>query len=291
MAVNKHQPLVRILEDTSIQRRYSIWLWHQLTIIHDYHRWLGELDDPGMKLRMEELLAHPENSLLAEMIEKKRNQQLLLPNYFEWINEGKRQTEWLNRRIAMHLDFNQLIKPIKIKVTGIDFLFAKIDLWDTDLIEKANFIYKLRHDWTSHIKNDKQFQWFRDEEKKCLLAGKWLNSRHGLSILDLPTTVDGSLDNYEDLIIFFDHCTKDQKDLYIGEIKKSWSRQKHRSRQSLTGKKQYNFVLSDKAISRLDQLSGTYELSRAKILDILLKMESEQNRYLPERIRLLKDES
>ena len=291
MAVNKHQPLARILEDTSIQRSYSIWLWHQLTILHDYRSWLGELNDPGMKLKMEKLLAKPDNSLLSETIEKKRNQQLLSPNQFEWLNEGKRQAEWLNCRIATHLDFNQFMQPIKVEATGIDLLYATIDLWDTDIIEKANLIYKLRQDWTLHIRNDKQFHWFRDDEQKCSLAGKWLNSRHGFSILELPTTVDGSLDNYEDLIIFFDNCTKDQKNFYIGEIKKSWSRQKHRSRQSLIGKKQYNFVLSEKAISRLDQLSDTYELSRAKILDILLKMESEQNRYLPERIRLLKDES
>jgi hypothetical protein len=92
-------------------------------------------------------------------------------------------------------------------------------------------------------------------------------------------------------LIFFDHANldKNQKSLFIERVKISWRQQKYRK--NLTGKGQYNFILSDKAIARLDKLSETYELSRAKILDILLKMESEQNRYIPERIKLLKDES
>ncbi|MCY1462296.1 hypothetical protein D9M71_800570 [compost metagenome] len=89
-------------------------------------------------------------------------------------------------------------------------------------------------------------------------------------------------------MIFFDSANliAEQKTLYIDKIKKRWSQQKYR--EGLIGKAQYNFVLSDKAIANLDKLANLHEISRAKILEVLLEMETEKNSYIPERIRILK---
>ncbi|HCL4304243.1 TPA: hypothetical protein N2D33_001099 [Pseudomonas aeruginosa] len=59
-------------------------------------------------------------------------------------------------------------------------------------------------------------------------------------------------------------------------------------RKKAKGKKQYNFILSDKAIKRLDRFSKDNELSRARVLEILLQMEEEKDLYLKEQIRVLR---
>ncbi|WP_253947681.1 hypothetical protein [Pseudomonas aeruginosa] len=68
--------------------------------------------------------------------------------------------------------------------------------------------------------------------------------------------------------------------------KKRWSQNKYRAK--LTGKKQYNFILSEKAINRLDKLAGKYDLRRTEVLEILLQMEEEKGIYIPERKALTK---
>ena len=69
-------------------------------------------------------------------------------------------------------------------------------------------------------------------------------------------------------------------------IKKRWSQNKYRAK--LTGKKQYNFILSEKAINRLDKLADKYDLRKTEVLEILLQMEEEKGIYIPERKALTK---
>lgn len=84
-------------------------------------------------------------------------------------------------------------------------------------------------------------------------------------------------DSYEGLLIFFDKANfvHEQKLFHVEKIKKRWSQQKYR--QNMSGKAQCNFILSERAIDRLNKLATTYDLSRAQILEILLQMESEKN--------------
>lgn len=73
----------------------------------------------------------------------------------------------------------------------------------------------------------------------------------------------------------------------MDSIKKRWSQNKYRAKD--TGKKQYNFVLSDKAIKRLDKLADKHDLKRTQVLEILLKMEEEKGDYIPARLKQLVD--
>ncbi|HGP0110167.1 TPA: hypothetical protein ACLESZ_001215, partial [Pseudomonas aeruginosa] len=72
----------------------------------------------------------------------------------------------------------------------------------------------------------------------------------------------------------------------IATVRRLW-RQKIR-RKDAKGKKQYNFILSDKAIKRLDRFSKDHEISRARVLEILLQMEDQKDLYLKEQIRVLR---
>lgn len=89
----------------------------------------------------------------------------------------------------------------------------------------------------------------------------------------------------EDILIFFDNANypREKEELYIGKIKKGWNQKKYR--ENLKGKAQYNFVLSDKAISSLENLASRYEVSRARLLEILIEMETEKNDHIPEKLR------
>ncbi|MFW9088169.1 hypothetical protein ACOI7N_26985 [Pseudomonas sp. P2758] len=290
MAVNFNNHLARILDDTSDNRRDDIWLWHELTINHNFK--LGELNDAGMQLQIKNLLSK-HNHIKKEM-DKKRSEKLLPIKYYEWINEGARQTEWMNAEILEHLDKYSSTHPIHLHLhlSGADLLLASFDLWDIDIAEKESRLYKLKQNWAQHKKGDKKFQWLKDEESKCLLAGEWLNSNiDGLQLIGLPPTVGQPINNYEDLLIFFDRCNNDQKTLYMDRIKKAWSQKKYRQGLRDKNKAQYNFVLSDKAMERLDNFAKDNELSRARILDILLIMESEKHSYIPEMLKRLKDGS
>ena len=288
MAIHFNDPLARILDDTSHNRRYDIWRWLQLTI--NNVQLLGEINQPGMRSTMTHVISSTPG--LSEMIKNREAEQLLPEKCLEWINEGTRQVEWLSSKLRERIAYSDSIAPLTSGLIGKDLLIASIDLWSINIKQKGSFLNELEGSWNEQKKGDKQFKWFEDEEQKCLLAGKLINKHIPLDgYLSIKLSVYQPIESYENLLIFFDHSNLDhnQKTLFIEKVKITWRQQKYRK--NLTGKGQYNFILSDKAIARLDKLSDTYELSRAKILDILLKMEAEQNRYLPERIKLLKDES
>lgn len=288
MAIHFNDRLVRILDDTSHNRRHDIWRWLQLTT--NNVQLSGDVNQPGMRSTMTHVISSTPG--LSEIIKNKETEQLLPEKCLEWINEGKRQVEWLSSKFRERVTFSDSIAPLTSGLTGKDLLIASIDLWTINIKQKGSFLNELENSWNEQKKGDKQFKWFEDDEQKCLLAGKLINKHIPLDgLLSITLSAYQPIENHENLLTFFDHANldKNQKSLFIERVKTSWRQQKYRK--NLTGKGQYNFILSDKAIARLDKLSETYELSRAKILDILLKMESEQNRYIPERIKLLKDES
>lgn len=287
MAIHFNDRLARILDDTSHNRRHDIWRWLQLTT--NNVQLSGDVNQPGMRSTMTHVISSTPG--LSEIIKNKETEQLLPEKCLEWMNEGKRQVEWLSSKLRERMPFSESMAPLTSGLTGKDLLIASIDSWTINIKQKGSFLNELETSWNEHKKGDKQFKWFEDDEQKCLLAGKLINKHIPLDgLISIKLSVYQPIENHENLLTFFDHANLDhnQKSLFIERVKTSWRQQKYRKK--LTGKGQYNFILSDKAIARLDKLSDTYELSRAKILDILLKMEAEQNRYIPERMKLLKDE-
>jgi hypothetical protein len=117
-----------------------------------------------------------------------------------------------------------------------------------------------------------------------LFAGKWIHKNIQLeALLSIEMKVRLPFKNYEDLLIYFDHSrfNHHQTILYIEKIKKNWSQKKYRQGLTDKDKGQYNFILSDKAMERLNNFAKDNELSRARILDMLLIMESEKHLYIP----------
>ena len=132
---------------------------------------------------------------------------------------------------------------------------------------------------------DSQLNWVQEanEAGACRHVVEWMRKHQPDQ--EFPETVPKTL---QELLIASDAWTwSDVERKYcIATVRRLW-RQKIR-RQEAKGKKQYNFILSDKAIKRLDRFSKDHELSRARVLEILLQMEDEKDLYLKEQIRVLR---
>lgn len=270
--------LANILGDSRYSKRQDIWLW--LTL-NNYGCNLGSLEQSGPNIRDKMancLKAHPH---LINQVKLNQEKQLLPDDSFKWINEGKRQIAWLTFKLAEASGYMWLIKPSNLH--GMDLLFSIIDGWQTDITHKQFTLSDTREKWEKHKKGDREFKWFKDNNRKSTIAWEWLNK----NTPSLVSTLN-PFESYEDLLIFFDntYLTHEQKTLYIEKIKKRWSQQTYR--ENLKGKAQYNFVLSDKAIANLDKLATLHEISRAKVLEILIEMEIKNNNHIPERIMILK---
>lgn len=275
MTVHHNDRLAQVLGDSKISSRRDIWLWFAL---NNYGFNLGPLERSGPAIRDQMANCLHGNQGLIEKINQDRKIQLLPEESFKWFNEGNRQIEWLKSKIAEASGYQWLSSPLTLH--GMDLLLSIIDRWPTDITHKQLVLNDIRVKWETHKKGDKVFKWFRGNDQKSVLAWEWL-SKHSSILISYRQPFE----NFEDLLIFFDSATYtvEQRDLYIEKIKKRWAQQKYR--ENLKGKSQYNFVLSDKAVEELEKLASKYEISRARLLEILIETEAEKNDHIPERIR------
>lgn len=278
MAVKHTDLLSRILQDQSVSHRRDIWLWFWLI-----GRGVNLGSYAESRIGMRDTMANHLNqhAWLAKQARDDKNNQLLPDRQLEWLNEGNRQIEWIHPRFMQGAGYTW--NNIPQGIFGRDRLILIIDLWRVDITQKKLILDNLKIQWNAHKSGDKAYKWFKDDDKKNVLAWEWLNKNTSFTV-----PYPKQFETYEDFLIFLDsaNLTTEQKTLYIDKIKKRWSQQKYR--EGLTGKAQYNFVLSDKAIANLDKLASFHEISRAKILEVLLEMETEKNSYIPEKIRILK---
>ncbi|QOU04439.1 hypothetical protein IM720_27740 [Pseudomonas fluorescens] len=275
MAIHIEDELSKVLGETEYNNRYDIWLWYTLVFYETTFNSNAYLDT-GMREKMASYLRN-KPSRVNELL-KERHKQLVHKKDIEWVIESRRAIEWATREIQISTDHNQL--NYYFDLTEKDFPIAILDVWQRDITQKTALLRSLEQRWKSHKANDKVYAWFKDEDQKSEFAWDWLLKNSYVSTLGSTP-----FNTFEDLLIFFDKAnySREQKELYIGKIKKGWTQKKYR--ENLNGKAQYNFVLSDKAIVSLEELASRYEISRARLLEILIEMEAEKNDHIPEKIR------
>lgn len=277
MALQIEDDLSQILGETEYSHRYDLWLWYTL-LFYDPAFNPQNFADFGMRDKMARHLQT--RTWRVEELLKERRKQLVHKREIEWITEDRRATEWLTREIQNSTGHSQLDNYFDLKEN--DLPIAILDVWQRDITQKINLLRDLKQRWSNHRSNDKVYTWFKDDNQKSQFAWDWLEKNS--SVFTLGST---AFETYEDILIFFDKAnySQEQKELYIGKIKKGWGQKKYR--ENLKDKAQYNFVISDKAIDNLDKLAARYEISRARTLEILIEMEVEKNDHIPERIRTL----
>lgn len=280
MAVRRGDALAEALGNSLANRRFSIWLWFYL---QDRNARFAqhEFGSAVMRDRMAEFINSSPRSR-QEIVSD--SAWLLLPDEcLTWISNDDRQHQWLIRKIPNMT--RKAYGPAPTRLVGREHVVAMIDVWATDLSTKQDAVKALERDWNEHKKQDHIFRWFRDTDsaQRCTLAWEWLCKND-----PRLTAFSSVIGSYDELLKFFDSTSlsQDEKKLRVDAIKKRWSQQKHRENQK--GKKQYNFILSDKTARLLDELAKAHDLKRPQILEILIQMEAARGVYIAEKMETLR---
>lgn len=283
MSIAYKDKLQKTFNNLNADRRFSTWLW--IFITQNFQNIdLGEFGSPGMRDRMAALIInHPG---LKQTIENKKSTDLLPEQSLQWITNNKRQNTFLIRKLTEKNGIPYTGAPENL--TGRSLTIAAIDAWQTDRTHKSAIVNQIRSEWEAHTESDYLFKWFDGPDEKEKLSTAWKTAKAKHSHLGLHKIQPQEV---EDLIIILDFpsITTPEKILLMDAIKKQWSKNKSRAKNKDAGKKQYNFILSQRTINRLDKLAEKHDLKRTQVLDILLKMEEEKGTYIPARLKELAD--
>ncbi|WP_263258975.1 hypothetical protein [Pseudomonas oryzihabitans] len=274
MATRYEDKLSQILGDSIYNHRQDLWLWYKLNFC--YHAF-NERDLPSSGMREKIASYLQQNEWLIKKILMEKTKELIPEQELSWLTNERRLLEWTTEELKRIAGHNQMTHHIDL--SGKDLAVTILDIWPTDLTEKISVMRNLEQKWLRHKAHDRKYAWFKDDDQKCHLAYEWLKKNTTFFMHRTP------FDNYEDLLIFFDNAnySTEKEELYIGKIKKTWNQRKYRS--SLQGKAQYNLVLSDKTIETLDKISTQYEISRARVIEILVEMEGKEGIYIAEKLK------
>jgi hypothetical protein len=264
------------------ERREDIWLWFYLALRGKALYRSEAMNPRTMSEQMAESIKSFRLSLEEIAIDQSR--QMVSEEHITWISDCKRQLAWIQHR----LNRDKRIRTTDIyssALTEREMLVAKIDCSGSAPKVKESFVIGLKQDWHEQMVFDSQLNWVQEtnEAGACRHVVEWMRKHQPDQ--EFPETVPKTL---QELLIASDAWTwSDVERKYcISTARRLW-RQALR-RKKAKGKKQYNFVLSDKAVKRLDRFCKAHELSRARVLEILLQMEEEKDLYLKEQIRVLR---
>ncbi|CFU81033.1 hypothetical protein PALA39_02332 [Pseudomonas aeruginosa] len=217
------------------------------------------------------------NPRVTRGLVRARDSELLPEEAFSWVEKSGRQPKWLAAQAGNKTGL-RIRSSVFRTLTDREQLIALFDLWDRDFGQKESALKRLSDAWTEHARSDRIFSWFKDKDErtKCALAWSWLEkNKPRLTWRAEPFT------KLTELLEFFDHsgASDEEKELYVDKIKRRWSTQK--TREKAVEKKQYNFVLPLSVNALLDKLAEEHQLSRTKVLEMLILGEEQHELYLP----------
>ncbi|MBA4709126.1 hypothetical protein [Aquitalea aquatica] len=222
-----------------------------------------------------------QNPPLQKLAIDAANRGRLSENCLDWITEDKRQTDWLINYFCEIFKYNRQRLPKLL--TERDTVIALIDHWDIENFEKSTFVNDAKFAWSARQDKDRVYDWFKkneEEEERCRFAWVWLKES-----ATYPKMSRLATRNHLELILLFEaiSSSEDWIELTIEKIKKAWNQRRYR--QNLKGKKQCNFILTENAINLLNRLSEKHDLTRAEIIEVLIKAEAEKETYISEKLR------
>jgi hypothetical protein len=279
--------LGHFLGGESPNNRNDIWLWLYLNVM-----WFARLDPDrcnGSTMRAglaEYVLSKA--AVTKESIRLARDSYLVPDEYLKWITAENRQLQWLSPEIEKLTGAKHKLSKLS-RVLNRERLVGMIDIWNTGIERKIEGLERLQASWDRHIKQDHAFEWFEDKkygQKRCAVAWEWLFTNKPRF-----TRFSPPIENHNDLLIFFDnkHFGDAEKTLFIAAVKKRWNGEQSREKMKANKKKQCNFVLSEKAIRRLDKLAETHDLTRTQIVEILIQMEADGGSHVTDRLKVLRN--
>lgn len=279
MAVKINDLLSRILGDTKPNHRHDVWLWFYL----QQHKKAGFDADSCNGFAMRDRIAGflDGSDISNEFIASEKDRFLVSDDHLKWITGEERQCERLLPKL-MELTGQRAIARHP-HLGGWDLLIAIIDIWDVNVRTKIRELNSLCSAWLRHKEMDHQFHWFKDDKEsvqRCQFAWDWLRKHEQRLTSSRPPA-----NSHVELLIFFDQTelAEAERELIVQRIRRNWNR--NQSQSKAQGKKQYNFVLSEKIVSLLDELAESHGLKRAKILELLIEMEFKTGSHLSGRLK------
>lgn len=274
MTVNEMDLLSEELPGWGLTEREVTWLWLVLESRERIQMDECQLNSQTMRDQIARALSR--NPRLTRGLVRARDRELLPEEAFSWVEKSGRQPKWLAAQAGNKTGL-RINSSVFRTLTDKEQLIALFDLWDKDFGLKEITLRRLSDAWTEHARSDRIFSWFKEDERaKCTLAWSWLEkNKPRLTWRAEPFT------KLTELLEFFDHsgASDEEKELYVDKIKRRWSTQK--TREKAVEKKQYNFVLPLSVNAVLDKLAEEHELSRTKVLEMLILGEEQHELYLP----------
>lgn len=273
MAVLHHDELEELLGKKFSTYRNQIWLWHFLdNPFGTLHQ--GAFGPGARDCMARHLKNRPE---LKDSIFNNFGSSLLPDEEFNWIGGGERQNEFVLKDLTSRLGWVTLHNSL----VGRDRTIAMIDASPVGASAKYVALAWAKKAWAQHIESDRFFRWFgaRDEEARCKFLWDWLlKNRPDYVRYKIPFSEVSSA------LLFFDRSlvSASEKELIADKVKKAFSLRKHRDKQD--GKKQCNLMLHERTINLLEKMAGTYGLSKAEVLEILIQDESSRKVYISARL-------
>lgn len=241
---------------------------------------------------------------IASIIKNTLTYSYLPIDNFKWITGGTRQLKWIEKYISdpdLLKNLPSYLNPALCQnntsqyqsinysnfpkfLSGISRGIAILDYWmantfhDVDI--KIYFLDKICKAWLAQEKIDRQFDWIDDENaslkkeifqnlaKSKKLGGSWSNQ---------------SISDHVDFLTYVDElvATDYEKTSINRDARNRWNQQVRREKEKHT-KKQCNFNLPIGIDQKLSALAEKHELSRAEIIEILVRYESRKNIYINE---------
>lgn len=269
--------LSKIFGKDANDRRFQIWLWHFL-VIYKGHQYLFGKSPYDVEALGDVFVNNPEIKSEALYL---KDQNLLPVEYLSWIKNNPRQNRWLANKLCeaglLGLDFYSM----HASLTDFEKIVLAIDCASSSGQQKIVAVRQLQNEWSGLLNDDVIYDWFqkKDEIARCKFLWDWLRG-HGYFLINTPA----EFKNFQDVVIYFDgsFLPKSDKILQIEKIKKAWSQSQYRKSQG--GKKQCNLMLAENVILLLDKLSMKYGFSKAEIVELLIKEESEKGVYISGRL-------
>lgn len=233
------------------------------------------------------------------------SKELILFSELKWISESLRQANFIEGLLINNLAQVNLtqyqdthlampgISPISpvipdripYELMGAERSIALIDYFlsftSGGIQERVEITKNFLLAWENQQKKDKEFDWFKkdDSQERIEFFWEWLKTK-----APQLTYNRASFQNHDDLLSCFDFYYNDasSKTLLIQNFKKVWNQKQLRARSK--GKKQRNYVLAEKTVSKLEKLAAKYHLTRSEILELIINGEAEKETYIRERL-------
>jgi hypothetical protein len=258
----------------ALDHREVAWLWMFMSACKEI-----ELNDCSFNSQtMRDQIAHyvQFNQRLRNELNYARETTLLPSTAFDWVETFGRQPKWLAAQAMKKTSF-MVLSSVFRTLSDKTKLIAVFDLWEAEFSRKEGVLRQLSSEWNQHLQADKIYTWFKgqDECEKYLVAWSWLEkNKSELTRKKKPFT------RFAGLLDFFDSsgASPDEIQLYIDKIKRRWATKK--TRENNPDKKQYNIELKKNVNAALDKLAQDHQLSRTKIIELLILNETEKRSYL-----------